>query len=444
LRLKEFLSELEGHGLLHRISEPVSTEYECAYWLKAFDGRKAVLFEKPAGYSIPVVGNVICNRRVLYRVLGASGDEEAFSNLLEATARPLPLRVEGYPGGFREYDGIDRLPVLRSYEGEAGPYVTSGIFVAREPGGDVLNASIHRMLVMDRRHLAVRVVPRHLYYMLEKARKLGVGLPVAVVIGAPPSVYVAAAASPPYGVFELEVANALLRGSLRSFEVAEGLPVPTDSEIIIVGELRPDVQAPEGPFVDVLGTLDEVRMQPVLEVRRVLIREDAVYYAILQGGVEHRLLMGIYREALIWDYVRRVVPRVKAVRLLEAGGCWLMAAISVAKSVDGDVKNAILAAFAAHPSLKVAVVVDEDVDVDDPNDILWAIATRVQPHEDLVILQGARGSSLDPSADPATMTTSKLGIDATVPVAAKRERFLRARIPCPAGLGAGVPCGREL
>jgi len=429
-RLRDFLRSLELRGLLHRVSSEVSTRYECAYWLKRFDGTKAVLFERPRGYSIPVAGNVIANRGVLYEVLGARSDEQAFSRILDATQRPVPLKVVGPLEGFRELPGVDRLPVLLSYEGEAGPYLTSAIVIAREPGGEALNASIHRMLVLDGRRLAVRVVPRHLHYMLSKAREAGANLPVAVVVGAPPEVYVAAASSPPYGVFELEVANALMGGALAAYD-ADGLPVPVESEIVILGELRTDVEAPEGPFVDALGTLDVVRRQPVLEVKRVLVREDAVYYAILQGGCEHKLLMGFYREALIWDSVRRVVPRVGSVRLLEAGGGWLVAAISIAKSCDGDAKNAILAAFAAHPSLKLAVVVDEDVNVEDPGELLWAIATRVQPHEDLMIFEGLRGSSLDPSADPVTLTTSKLGIDATIPLAKDRKLFARARIPWP-------------
>lgn len=428
--LKNFVNWLEKEGILHRIANVVSTDYECAYLLKAFDGKKAVLFESPKGYRLPVVGNVITNRQVLYRILGAANDEQAFTKLLYATNKPTPLRVVGYPGGFNEFDSVDQLPVLRSYEGEAGPYITSAIIIAREPRGEALNASIHRMLVLDSKHLAVRVVPRHLHMMLEKAKKMGENLPVAVIIGAPPEAYIAAASSPPYGIFELEVANTLASGNLEAIEMG-GLPVPAESEIVILGKIRTDLYAPEGPFVDVLGTLDTVRPQPVLEVEHVMIREDALYYAILQGGSEHKLLMGFYREALIWDSVRKVVPRVKAVRLLEAGGSWLAAAFSVEKNVDGDARNAILAAFAAHPSLKIAIAVDEDVNIDDANELLWAIITRAQPHEDFIILERFRGSSLDPSGDPLTLNTSKLGIDATIPLSRDKKAFLRAKIPEP-------------
>ncbi|RLF05652.1 MAG: UbiD family decarboxylase, partial [Thermoprotei archaeon] len=210
--MREFLSLLEREGLLERIVDPVSTEYEAAHLLSIYDGRKAVLLEKPLGYSIPIVGNLLCSRRALYMALGVKDDSEAYVKLLRAMERPQRLRVEGEPGGFRRLKGLGELPVLKSYEGEAGPYITSAVVIAREPGGSVLNASIHRMLVLSPKRLAVRIVPRHLYAMYRKAVEVGEDLPVAVVIGAPPEVYVAASASPPYGVFELEVANALAGG----------------------------------------------------------------------------------------------------------------------------------------------------------------------------------------------------------------------------------------
>ncbi|RLI13848.1 UbiD family decarboxylase, partial [Candidatus Bathyarchaeota archaeon] len=151
--------------------------------------------------------------------------------------------------------------------------------------------------------------------------------------------------------------------------------------------------------------------------------------AILPGGVEHKLFMGFPREAEIWKAVSAVVPAVRAVNLT-AGGCgWLHAVVAIEKNVDGDAKNAILAAFSAHPSLKHVVVVDPDIDVYDPEQVEWAIATRFQADEDLVIIRGARGSTLDPSADQETGLTTKVGLDATIPIGLDRRAFSRARIP---------------
>lgn len=424
--MRRFLAELERRGLLRRWSSPVSTEHEVALLLKR-NSSTTMLFERPAGYSIPIIGNLLASRSHLQLVMGP--DTEAYQRLLHAMRNPTPLTGVPMPSHYREVGNLSSLPVLKSYEGEAGRYITSSIVIARDPETRALNASIHRMLVLDDRHLAVRIVPRHLYKMYESARRLGRDLPVNVVIGASPEVYLAAAASPPYGVFELEVANTLMKGELNVFYSENGLPAPVEAEIVVEGRLLAEGEAWEGPFVDITGTLDIARRQPILEVDRVLIRGDAYYYAILQGGPEHMLLMGFPREAAIWDSVRSVVPRVKAVRLTRGGCGWLIAVISLSKSCEGDPKNALLAAFSAHPSLKIAIAVDEDINVDDMEEVFWAMATRMQPDEDLLIISRARGSSLDPSADQERLLTSKLGIDATIPMDKRREDFLKASIP---------------
>ncbi|MEM0488950.1 MAG: UbiD family decarboxylase, partial [Candidatus Bathyarchaeia archaeon] len=172
-----------------------------------------------------------------------------------------------------------------------------------------------------------------------------------------------------------------------------------------------------------------VRNQPVVEIVNVMRREDYIYQAILPSGAEHKLLMGLPREASIYEAVSKVVPKVHAVNLSFGGGGWLHAIISIEKQLDGDGKNALLAAFAAHPSLKHAIVVDSDIDVYNLVDVEWAIATRFQASEDLIVIPNARGSTLDSSADQETGTTSKMGIDATIPFTKPRDKFERAKIP---------------
>ncbi|MEM4647444.1 MAG: UbiD family decarboxylase, partial [Candidatus Nezhaarchaeales archaeon] len=131
----------------------------------------------------------------------------------------------------------------------------------------------------------------------------------------------------------------------------------------------------------------------------------------------------------LWMALKRVLPGLRSVRLTEGGCGWLHAVIAIDKMTEGDGKTAIMAAFGAHPSLKHVVIVDGDVNVDDPRDVEWAIATRFQADRGLVVIRGARGSSLDPSADPETLLTCKVGIDATKPLKINVERFERARIP---------------
>jgi UbiD family decarboxylase len=204
---------------------------------------------------------------------------------------------------------------------------------------------------------------------------------------------------------------------------------PADAELVLEGKISVKEEVAEGPFVDITGTYDIQRTQPVVEVLNVMHREDYIYQALLPSGAEHKLLMGLPHEVLIWEAVSKVVPKVHAVNLSVGGSGWLHAIISIDKQLDGDGKNALLAAFAAHPSLKHAVVVDSDINVFDPNDVEWAIATRFQASEDLIILNNVRGSTLDSSADQETGLTSKMGLDATRPYTKPKEKFERAKIP---------------
>lgn len=426
LDIRALVSHLEENGLLKRLSKKYSLDFEVAAVTKKIQPLSALVSTEKG----LIATNILARRDILYRVMGAEGDEEAYRLLLSAMSSPRPL-APGYPEGLLSLgDDLYKLPIPKFFERDGGYYITAGIFLSKDPEEKTFNASIHRGMVLDENHLAVRLVPRHLYHMFTKAEKMNRSLPAVIVIGAPPVAYIAAASSPRYGVYEMEVANSLVDGAMKaSYDLADGIPVPLPSEFIILGEFLPHRRAKEGPFVDILGTYDEIRQEPVFEVHEILSRQSPLFYSILPSGLEHLILMGFPREAAIWEAASRASPKVRKVRLTPGGGCWLVAVISMSKENEGDPKNVILAALAAHPSLKIVVVVDEDINPDDPVELEWALATRMQPSEDVLIFKGLRGSSLDPSADQHTLLTSKLGVDATRPLDKNPELFKRARIP---------------
>jgi len=176
------------------------------------------------------------------------------------------------------------------------------------------------------------------------------------------------------------------------------------------------------------GTYDIVREQPLIELSDIYFREDFVYQALLPSGAEHRVLMGLPYEARIHEAVARVVPEVRDVYLTPGGCGWFNARISLRKQCEGDPKNAIMAAFGAHPSLKSVIALDEDIDICEEVMVEWAVTTRAQPSEDIIIIENVRGSSLDPSADQEKLLTSKIGIDATRPMDKPLEKFRRAEV----------------
>ncbi len=402
----------------------VPREYGVARLLYETQGSpKAQVFRVEGSETISA-GNVVDTRRKLYKALGVDGDEEAYRVLLGAQEAPGRLTRVGYPGGYREAErGLLSLPAAKFYEGDGGLYLTAGVFVACWRG--VCNASIHRIMVVGEREARVRIVPRHLWSMYRDAASRGDRLPVTVLLGVHPAIVLAASTTPRLGVFELEVA-ARVMGRLDVFpSPVHGNPVPVGAGAVIEAYLEPRMED-EGPFADALLLYDKVRKQPVMTVEKVLVSSETTH-VILSGGLEHALLMGFPREAQIWAAVSRVVKKVHKVRVTPSSGGWLHAVIAVEKNHPGDSKNAILAAFAAHPSLKHVVVVDPDIDPEDPSMVEWAIATRFQADRDLVVVREARGSTLDPSGRDGY--TAKMGIDATIPDPSRAGEFRRARIP---------------
>lgn len=431
MSLRGFLEEMEKKGEAIHVKEEVSPRFEASSIMKAFDKGPVLYFDKVKGHKTRMVANVCGTRQRICCALKANA-ENLYRKLTAAWRSPVRPKVvkDGPVKEVVEKADLSKLPVLTHFERDAGPYITSAIVSARSADGKTENVSIHRLQVLDKTRLAIRLVPRHLYRLWQMAREEKEDLEVAIAIGLHPAVMLAASSPVPFGVSEFDIANALLGNELRLTRCDNvNAFVPADAEIILEGAVSTEKEVTEGPLVDITGTYDTQRSQPVIELKGMMYRKDFVYQALLPSGREHRLLMGLPRETMIWEAVSKTVPFVKAVNL-SAGGCgWLHAFISIEKQVDGDAKNALMAAFGAHPSLKHAVVVDADIDVYNSEEVEWAIATRFQADEDLVIIPHTRGSSLDPSADQTTGLTTKVGMDATRPLNKPLEKFERAKIP---------------
>ena len=317
---------------------------------------------------------------------------------------------------------LDMLPIPKLFPKDAGRYITAGVWVAEWQG--VRNLSFHRIQVLGKDRGVCRIVPRHLRHMYNEAISAGEELKVAICIGLDPWNLLAGGTSVEYGVDESRIASALTQSCLGRpvdmVRLKNGLTVPAEADYVLEGRLTNETHE-EGPFVDAVRTYDRVRKEPVLVVDRISHRDDAIFHIIVGGLDEHFMFMGMPREPVIYHAVSRAVPHVKAVRLTEGGCAWLHGVVSIRKQHQGDGKNAIMAAFGAHTSMKQVTIVDEDIDVFDDRDVEWAVATRFQADRGLVVLHGVRGSSIDPSSKDGF--TSKMGIDATKPLGADPRMF---------------------
>jgi len=430
--LRSFLEELRRSNELLEIEDPVSTRYEAAFLIKKHDTGPALLFRKVKGYRNKLVAGICGSRKRISIALGAR-ENEISDNLADSMRNLSNPKIsnDGLVKEVQESPRLDQIPILRHYEKDAGPYITSGIVSAKSLDDKVENVSIHRMMVVNRNHLSIRIVPRHLYRLCQMAREQGSKtLDIGIAIGVHPAVTLAASSPLPFGASEYKLANALMRQSLKLTNCANvHAHVPSDAELVLEGKILLDKQVSEGPLVDITGTYDIARKQPLVKVVHIMHRKDYFYQALLPGGTEHQLLMGLPFESKILEGVRAVVPSVKGARLTPGGCRWLHAVVSIEKQTEGDGKNALLAAFASHPSLKHVVVVDSDIDIEKPQEVEWAIATRFQGDKDLIVIPNARGSTLDPSSNQELALTTKVGIDATRSLLKPKEKFLKAAIP---------------
>jgi UbiD family decarboxylase len=240
-------------------------------------------------------------------------------------------------------------------------------------------------------------------------------------------VLAAAAMSVEMGVDELEIANALEPLTLVKAKTVD-LLVPAEAEFVLEGTVYLNRRHAEGPFVDLTETYDLVREEPVFEVTAITHRRDAIWQALLPGVLEHRLLMGMPREPTIFKKVNEVV-RCLDVNVNPGGCSWLHAIVQIEKRAEDDGRKAIQSAFAGHRSCKHFFVVDKDIDIYDPQAVEWALATRFQGNVDMVVKDREPGSSLDPSAEPGTKMTTKIGFDLTKPVGDAAGKFERASFP---------------
>jgi len=394
------------------IHEEVDPYLEMAQIIHALDERP-VLFEKVRGYDMRVVAGLCSSPDYFALSLGVPR-AELLCTMVRALRNPIaPPLTSTAPCQEVVEDEVDlrRLPILTHFPEDGGPYVTAGIAIINDPEFG-RNVAFHRLMRIGPREFAARIVEgrgtHRAWSMVEG------DLEMAVCIGNAPSLLLAAAMSPEPGVDELAIANALQPFSVTRC-VTVGLEVPADSEIVLEGHLTHRL-VPEGPFVDLTRTRDIVRQQPVFVVTAVTHRRWPIYQALLPGGMEHKLLMGLPREPTIYDAVNQVCE-CRNVCLTPGGGHWLHAVVQIAKRHPADGLRAIEAAFRGHSSLKHVVIVDEDVDPYDSEAVEWAIATRFQASRDLIILTDRPGSSLDPSArhiPGEKARTDKVGVDATV------------------------------
>ncbi|MGD8585116.1 MAG: UbiD family decarboxylase [Chloroflexota bacterium] len=426
MSLRTFLDQARVSGDLVTIKKPVSTEFELANVAHALDSR-VVLFNQVKGYpGWRVTAGPCSNRKYFSMALGVpvEGLLSRLASSLKAPSPPPVLADGPCQENIINDVNLNDLPILLHLPQDAGHYVASNVVIIKDPELG-RNMCYHRLLRLDEKRFAVRIVEnRGTWNALQKT---GGELPVAICIGVSLQTHLAASMSPPPGVDELSIAHALGPTPLVKC-LTNDLEVPAEAEIVLEGRIRHQF-TDEGPFMDLTETMDIVRQQPIIEIDVISHRYNPIYHALLPGGLEHKLLMGMPREPTIFAEVNKVARCTGAV-ITPGGASWLHAVVQIDKQDPDDGRKAVEAAFRGHGSLKHVWVVDTDIDIYDPLSVQWAMATRFQADRDAMIFTDQPGSSLDPSGthEPGKKSrTAKVGFDCTIPWGADRDKFVKGR-----------------
>jgi UbiD family decarboxylase len=424
--LRSFISAVESQypEEVARVKKPIAPRYEITALLTQLEQRKRfplLYCEKVEGSDAPVVINAQASRKLMALALECKPEELA-EIYTERQGSPIaPVEVSDAPVHelVKTGDEVDltKVPLLTHYDVNAAPYITAGIVVAADPDTGVRNTSYNRLMLARKRELRIfMALGRHLWTLHNKMERRNEPLPIAVVVGVHPLFSLGAQAFTPSSEDEYAVIGGMMGEALRVVK-AKTVPilVPADAEMVIEGKILPNVRREEGPFGEFTGHAVSKDERQVIEVTAITHRKNYIFQDVHAGYTEHKLMGAVPREAALIKAVRQTVPTVKNVCMPVSGNCRFHAYISIAKRTPGQAKNAICAAFAADMLLKHVVIVDDDIDVFDEEQVLWAVSNRFQADRGLVVIANAQGSELDPSAGPGGVN-AKMGLDATKPL----------------------------
>jgi len=427
---RELMAWVDARGDLVRVTREVNPRFELSAVMRQMQKgpNKAIIFSQVTGTKIPVVTNVFGFRHTVSAALGVK-EIDLLRTLVEREGKPIPVeRVSSGPVQDKiitKFDDMrNEIPMIVFSELDGGPYITAGVLLARHPETGIYNASWNRMQITSGSNLRVRMMPpQHLGRYHAEAEARGQSLPCAVVIGGPPALMLSAASKVPFEVDELEIASAWQCKPIQVVPCKTiPLDVPANAEMVIEGEVLSNVREEEGPFGEFTDSYVPVMRNHVFHVKAITRRHDAIYHAILAGGTEDLNIVGVPIQAEIFKKVAPYVPRI--IDIATPGfvfGC----VISIQKENEDQPKNALLSALAGYSWIKVAVVVDEDVNPFDLDDVLWAIQTRCTPETGIYLIPRIPSYTRE---DLREIHRGKVGIDATYPLSMK-EKFMRRKFP---------------
>ena len=429
--LRYTLDKLKQRNNLLECNKEVDYIYEMGAVLKYFHNKQPILFNKIKNSNIRSVGGLYGNRDLIYDLMKYTREDRNYK-FMEALVNPKPYKVVN-TGPIKEnvikrnIDVMKILPVNKFQEHDSSNYITAGVMIVKDPETGKFHTSIRRLQVNKGNQISALIGSFKLTNDFLKLEKQGKSLEVAIVLGYDaPFILASQYPSATYGVDKFELDSALRGEPLELVKCeTKDLLVPAYCEIVLEGRIVAGKREEEGPFGELMGYYGKQAPHPIIEIDAIMHRNNPIYETAFPCEEEH-LTNGLIREMELYFYLKNIMD-VQDVYVTEGGGYRFNAFVSIKQKRRGEAKSAIISALGLNKDLKQVVIVDDDVDIYNLREIEWAITTRSQAGEDIVIIKGALGSSLEPSHD-INGVTDKLGIDATRPIGSN-GKFLRTLIP---------------
>jgi len=430
--LRADLEKLNKSKRLLVCDKQVDPKFELGAVLKYFKNKTPILFNNLKGSNVSVIGGMFGDRDIFYDMLGTNHKERVFK-FMDAIVNPKKTKLIAN-GAIKENivtEGINipkMFPIPIFHENDSSSFITAGIVIINDPETGKRYTSVRRLQVNGENKLSILIASPMLTEQIKKLREKKKNLEVAVVLGYDYTFLLASQISSElYGVDKYAVDSALRGEALELVKCHQiDLEVPANAEIVFEGIIPYDKEEQEGPFGELMGYYGGVANHPVIEVKTVMFRKNPIFQVSFPCREEH-VANGLMREVELYMHVSKLAD-VKDVNVTVGGGCRFHGIVSINKKKEGDGKSVILGALGSNSDLKHVVVVDDDIDIFDGDDVEGALATRVQASKDMVIIEGALGSGLDPSHSIRGVS-DKVGIDATKPIGAKGKKFDKAMIP---------------
>ncbi|MBS6507878.1 MAG: UbiD family decarboxylase [Paraclostridium bifermentans] len=430
--LRFTLDKLEKSGSLKTCKKRVDKEFELGAVLRYFDNEVPILFKNIKNYDIDLVGGVYGNRKIFNDLMDVN-EENRIYKFMDAIANPKSYKeVKSGPIAqniiTKSIDIKKLFPIPTSHEKDSSNFITAGMLIIKDPETNDIHMAVRRFQINDKDNISALVsgASPHLNKIIKKAELNNEKLECAIVLGYDAEFLIASQiSSSKYGLDKYEVYSSLKNEPLEVIKCSSvDILVPAFCEIVIEGYLDPNKKIKEGPFGELMGYYGEVSNHPTIDVKAIMHRDNPIFQHAFPSREEH-LSNGLIREVEIYSALKNIVDVID-VNVTIGGGCRLHAVVKINKKNEGDGKSSILTALGSSKDLKHVVIVDDDVDIYNYKDVEFAIASRVQASEDVIIIPNALGSPLEASHVNKGLS-DKMGIDATKPL--DNELFNRAIIP---------------